>query len=269
MKERCHLAFIFLSLIAIMLAGCVSRNEKLLKACMGARFDEARLLLKEGANPAYRGKHGVTPLVLSVRNDNISMVKQLIDAGADPNDCRNGYDPLCEAASSRNPEMWHLLIAAGAHVNASNSAGWTPLKSAISAQNVEFTELLISKGADVNASSSLYYALGNGTLTKILIKAGAKVNVADAQGRTPLHYVSCPQSASLLIEAGANINAISSGQDTPLDAARARLREWKTYDDEVHGVYRSKKDVERSVANQEEIIAILESHGARSYIELK
>lgn len=257
-----------LFLTSVMMVGCVSTNEELLEACMHARFDEARMLLKKGASPTYKDSYGVTPLFLSVRNDNVAMVKELLDAGADPNDWGSGYHPLCEAASSWNPEMWRLLIAAGANVNAGNEAGWTPLKSAITKGNAGFVELLISKGADVHASASLYYAVGNGAITRILLNAGARVNETDRQGRTPLHYVTSPQSARLLIEAGADINAIAE-KSTPLDAAREKLHGWKTYHERVHGIYRSEKQIARSVADCEEIIAILESHGARSYKEIE
>lgn len=262
-----------LMLTALLLAGCMSQGERLLEACRYGRSDEARVLLERGASPVYKDKYGVTPLFLAVRKDDVSMVKQLLESGANPNEWGNGYDPLCEAAGKQT-QIWQMLIAAGANVNAANSAGWTPLKSAIVARNVEFAGALISKGAAVNARdpgniSPLYMAVGSGPLTRLLVDAGANVKAgADKGGCTPLHCAGCPDAAGILIEAGADINAVW-GQSTPLDSARGRLHEWKTYHERIHGLCRSKEEIEKSTLLCENVISVLEKQGAKSFKDLQ
>ena len=98
---------------------------------------------------------------------------------------------------------------------------------------VECVHMLIEAGADINASNvvqqtPLYYAArySNADVVAALIKAGADVNRGDADGETPLH-VACRRSdydvepASLLLRNGAesDLNARCRWGSTPLDYA--------------------------------------------------
>ena len=74
-------------------------NEKgwsaLIVACFNQQFEIAKLLLQNGANPNHSSANGTTPLmyaktkILNQENPDLSLIKLLIDAGADCNrtDC--------------------------------------------------------------------------------------------------------------------------------------------------------------------------------------
>ncbi len=62
---------------------------------------------------------------------------------------------LCEGAKRGDLEKINLLIAEGADVNMTDTAGVTPLHFAADRGHKEVVQLLISKGADVNAWGAL------------------------------------------------------------------------------------------------------------------
>ena len=76
--------------------------------------------------------------------------------------------------------------------------------------------------SDENKITSLHVAttmLGKVENVKILLEAGASVNVANKDRWTPLHYV-CKRGQSicvqLSIEAGAHVNSMNCNGSTPL-----------------------------------------------------
>jgi ankyrin repeat protein len=101
------------------------------------------------------------------------------------------------AAGLGNIEAVNQYLAAGADVNAKDSAGGTALHGAVFRGSKEVAELLISNGVDVNAK--------------------------DKYGRTPLHeaaYWDHKEIVELLITKGADVNAKRKGGETPLDQAK-------------------------------------------------
>lgn len=122
---------------------------------------------------------------------------------------------LHKAASENNKQEVERLLAEGSNVNSKNSDGETPLHTAVSA---EMAELLISAGADMEAIEDhenftpLRQASANGALdiVKTLISHGAKVDSADKNGSTALHWAVAFGNlavAELLLSIGANPNA--------------------------------------------------------------
>jgi ankyrin repeat protein len=90
-------------------------------------------------------------------------------------------------------------------------------------------KLLIDAGADVNVADKygrtpLYWASRNGfngcaECVKYHIDAGADVNIADKDGETPLYWASHnghTDSVKRLIDAGANVNNADNNGRTPL-----------------------------------------------------
>jgi len=61
---------------------------------------------------------------------------------------------LTRAAQDGNAATVRILLAAGAHVDDRDGAGWTPLFNAALKVDLEIVEALLSGGADVNARSS-------------------------------------------------------------------------------------------------------------------
>ena len=72
------------------------------------------------------------PLNLAASNNNSSMIRVLMDAGADPNARNDHGETLLHIAAANNPDTTVIaaLIAAGVDPNARDNYGSTPLHSA-------------------------------------------------------------------------------------------------------------------------------------------
>jgi len=130
------------------------------------------------------------------------MVEYLILNGTDVNvSDYNGKTPLIWAASN-SLESAKILISRGANINARANDGMSPfLQSVFGVLSgkipIVMCDLLRENGANINATltgnnangwSALHYAVMNGDteLVLYLIRYGAKVNKASAEGSTPL-----------------------------------------------------------------------------------
>ncbi len=144
----------------------------------------------------------------AVKNGDIGLIRQLLDAGAGVNTRDSeGATLLMQAAHLGNVAMVNALIAAGAEVNASDERGWTALmKSAYNAElNRGFAEVaqaLVNAGANIEAPIGygirpLMLAAGYGetAVCETLLKVGADVMARNEGGLTALmmvkqkHYV--------------------------------------------------------------------------------
>jgi ankyrin repeat protein len=147
-----------------------------------------------------------TPLLFATLapDSNASVISALIAAGAGVNaQTMDGITPLINvAAFGRSSDVARELIRAGADVNAASKQegrkGWTPLLYALVSPYKSLAivrELVLSK-ADVNLVAAggytpLSFAVNIGddpSFVSLLIEAGAKVEVQDKSGSTPLDY---------------------------------------------------------------------------------
>ena len=128
--------------------------------------------------------------------------------------------------------MGKLLLIAGSDINAVDSHGNTPLHNSCYHNSPSFTALLISKGAFLDARSknldtSLDYATESGHLeiVKLLINAGADVNLTGENGWSPLHNAASISRkiaidvVKILLDAGANPSARSGDGQYPYQVA--------------------------------------------------
>jgi len=211
-------------------------------------------LLAAGADPDYPEFGGWTTLMEACRRRKPEILKQLLEAGADPNAATTeGKDAehermtaLMAAADAGSAESVQLLLAAGAKVAPRALTGATALHYAARSGNIGTVEAILRAGADVNVTtiaqhggsagrSALHEAVdrGNTKAVAALIKAKANVNQAMTgkayAGFTPLRAAAHSGNldiVKLLLAAGADPNAVTTGNFvgdwagyTPLHAA--------------------------------------------------
>ena len=205
-----------------------------------------KFLVSRGADVNAKDKRGKTPLHnVTDKGRHIDIAKFLISEGADvSNDL---CDLLHMAANHGDTELIKFLMSQVADVNTKDQYGRTPLHEVASWNNemtgrdfvdwengearkiwdhtelaIELANLLISRGAKVNIKDNggktpLHRAICNLEMVKLLISKGAKVNAKDKTDRTPLHSgTAYTERVKILVSTGANVNAKDRNGDTPL-----------------------------------------------------
>ncbi|MEO6081095.1 MAG: ankyrin repeat domain-containing protein [Steroidobacteraceae bacterium] len=235
-----------------------------------------KTLLAKGADAKVRDEANETLLMLAARNGDGAMASALIAAGADLNyvEPQFGQDALMIAVRSAKPSVVEALIKAGAELNHQTPPGPEPIFRPPGAGGGSTGEGMIRGGvppegqrvAGTGSLSALLYAAREGQTdaARLLIKAGAKLELAEFNGTTPLlmavsndHY----DVAKLLIDAGANVNAADWYGREPLWAAvESRNRD-------VNSAIATTNGNDRDAAL--ELITVLLDKGANVHAQIK
>jgi ankyrin repeat protein len=209
------------------------RLTPLILAAAGGHNEFAVLLLDKGANPDLMDEGGRTALHLAALDARrVELVKALLAHGANPNprttkdSPRNlnagvsfkGATPLFFAASRGNIEGVRALIAGGADPFITTDEKTAPLHVAAwggSPGNRDWTEeekrkllavvrVLVDLGADVNSAGEHQWTALHGAAYKgvdavvqFLVEKGAKMDIFDEYGQTPLSIASAVTTAGL------------------------------------------------------------------------
>ena len=169
----------------------------LVEACRCGHEDVAKQLIKAGADlEAEENEENNTPLHIAATNGSISIIRKLLDFGADVDKTNNhGGTPLIRASRYGKVEAVRLLLShrRRAAVGIHNNNGFTALTFAAKEGHREIVDLLLSKGdADINeynqyGMTALCEACryGHESVVQLLLDRGASLEAQSPAGRTP------------------------------------------------------------------------------------
>jgi ankyrin repeat protein len=163
-------------------------------------------------------------LTWAIRNDNLEYVRFLVQKGARIS-ARHRYGlPLCQVCEYAKPSMVKLLLDLGADVE-SGSEGYTPLqKAARNPRGEVIIRILLEAEADVNAvnggnrtcETALHMAaVCNAGSARVLLEAGADVNWKESPLSPTALELACEialwaddsfSTVELLLKAGARVD---------------------------------------------------------------
>ncbi|MDB6108948.1 MAG: serine/threonine-protein phosphatase 6 regulatory ankyrin repeat subunit A-like [Pedosphaera sp.] len=186
----------------------VSRNGSSFLDCAvrSGQREIAKLLLEAGAVPNPPGSKCPDPLSSACAVDDLELARLLISKGS----VARGSGSLGYAADKKTVELVRLLLAEGADVNEVDAQqGWTPLFCAVFVPPVVYTQKKFRSGSTLLSIQPAPKPPEGGRVdevVKLLLEHGADVNRADDMGRTPLTHASSVSVARILIEAGARLD---------------------------------------------------------------
>lgn len=169
------------------------------------RVDGPEGLIQREAN------HGQTCLHLAVKSGNVQLVKLILEQYKPIDELINMEDDkgntALHFAATKTPAMVHVLLETGAAANVKNSRKLTPLIiSVITSRddNIIIPRMLLKYGANPNdmhdSHTVIHTAIGSGLLkiAGALVKAGAKLDVEDSEGKNIFEKLNRPSTKFLL-----------------------------------------------------------------------
>ncbi|XP_012870275.1 PREDICTED: E3 ubiquitin-protein ligase MIB1 [Dipodomys ordii] len=169
-------------------------------ASQNGHVDILKLLLKQNVDVEAEDKDGDRAVHHAAFGDEGAVIEVLHRGSADLN-ARNKrrQTPLHIAVNKGHLQVVKTLLDFGCHPSLQDSEGDTPLHDAISKKRDDILAVLLEAGADVtitnnNGFNALHHAALRGNPRSLLlfyrgllVRAGAKLDIQDKDGDTPLH----------------------------------------------------------------------------------
>jgi ankyrin repeat protein len=176
-------------------------------------------IIAQGADLHARDSRGQTALIAAAYGNHLAVAERLIKAGADVNEQDQTQQSAYLIATSEGYlELLKLTLAAGADVHRTDSYNGTGLIRAADRGHVEIIRELLKTDIAIDHVNRLGWTalleaiiLGDGgprhtEVVRLLVEAGADVNIADSAGVTPLGHAQqhgYDEIAEILRRAGA------------------------------------------------------------------
>ena len=189
-------------------------NDDLVWAAHAGELDKVKQLIEAGADPNSREAGGMGALL----NFHPQVTKYLLEQGANPDlQSNENILPVLVGVAGFNTPCVKLMLDAGADPNiASDHNGETALHHAAATSDVELVQMLLDAGANPNRR------------TRPGMKTYTMWRDARVRGETPLHRAAAFGSTEviqLLLDAGADPTQRDINQDTPLSWASWHQRD--------------------------------------------
>lgn len=189
-------------------AGCSPLHSAAVNNCQVI----IRILLEEGANIAMKNVRGRTPLHLAAEKGYEDAVRLLMEHGAAADEAagfldRAGNTPLHSAAKNGHEAVVRVLLEMGVDCTITTKFGATPLHWAAKMGHEAVVAVLLENEAVVDATTqdeskstplhwvaesccwtTIFKSRNPEPIIKRLLEKGASVRVANANGKTALHY---------------------------------------------------------------------------------
>jgi uncharacterized protein len=219
-----------------------SSCSALMYAAMKGHSPVIKQLLTRGADVNYTDKDNRTALFYAVAANQMNCVKLLLQRGASLTigSAQKMTAPLYCAVCSGYAQCAKLLLAAGVSAATVYNNVQTCLQTASTladAAAVEMTKLLLEHGAAATidallgaceccGSATVLMLCNKAAVTKLLLAAGADVQIANSRGTTCLHRAAAHSYSApvlcLLIKAGADLSAVNRDNRTAADVAHSK-----------------------------------------------
>ena len=187
-----------------------------------------RYLISVGVDLEAKSPWGESPLRNSLRVGCYEIVKELVEAGADPEAC--AFSPLHQVAAWGDPDVLEKEMAGAMHLEGRDVWERTPWLVAVHAGRVTATRQLEAAGADVTSrdrcgDSAMHLAAmaNRADMLRELLGNGYDPRIMAESGETPLHHAALWDAllaATVLLKAGAEVDAKGGCYSRPVNHAR-------------------------------------------------
>jgi len=191
----------------------------LYRSCFDGALDITKVLVDAGANINFKRMDGFSPLYIAVVNNQKHIVEYLVSKGVNIDE-KNGQQEntaLVKACFDGSLDIAKVLVDAGANMNLKTKDKISPLLYAVEYKHKHIVEYLISKGVNIDEkngqveNTALIKACENGSLdiAKVLVDAGANINLKSKAGFAPLYMAVDKKHKPIveyLISKGVNVN---------------------------------------------------------------
>ncbi|KAL8645639.1 MAG: hypothetical protein Q9226_007208, partial [Calogaya cf. arnoldii] len=196
-----------------------------------------------------RDSQGNSPLIWAARNGHGSVLRLLLDKGANISaENHEGLTGLYWAANNGHPGTVQLLLKNKANCKPRDKVGWTSLHRAAFNGHTGVVRTLLDNDADIEATDTTQWTAlmraattGNVAVTRLLLSKSANPDVRDMEGCTPLHHAAAfghSQIVRLLLECGADLEAKDNERWTVLHQAA-----WNGHEKTIRYVLKKGADI--------------------------
>ena len=181
-------------------ANAQNRDQALITAAAKGDLAAVERLIREGASVAARDTRGRTALLAATHGNHVALARALISAGSDVNAKDDIQDsPFLYAGAEGRIEILKMTLPT-ADLKSTNRYGGTALIPAAHHGHVEAVRILLATQIDKDHVNNLGWTalleaviLGDGgpvhtEIVRLLVEAGANVNIADREHVTPLAH---------------------------------------------------------------------------------
>jgi uncharacterized protein len=178
-------------------------DSKLISASERGDVRAVERLLEQGASVDTRDEGGRTALIAAAFGNRLDVANLLVEAGADVNakdETQQSAYLISTSEVGDDPRLLELTLRNGANVHSLDGYNGTGLIRAAERGHVRVVERLLRTDIEVNHVNNLGWTalleaiiLGDGgrshtEVVRLLVLAGANVNLADGEDVTPLEH---------------------------------------------------------------------------------